>query len=301
MSDPPTREARRARLAWLSSIVVGASLAVASLVVSDSLIASADEAARATLVPTIGALALFVGVGSGTSVWLVLRGAHGTAYRFAAATLVASSVVLVLVARTAKPRPERVLTASDREPLREARLASGEMGVEHPRLGFRLPHPDRPFLPAPWLEQSAYERGGEAYEREHALFAFQSTVREGGEASGASEPSEASEDFVTLMIDLSEASGLDDEALEGLTESAVGSFERAGQRVTRGPIVREGRCLHRAASGAFEEGDEAGRAELALAIFRDPEGPRVLRLAVTIVSREGGFASYLERLELPCG
>ena len=60
-------------------------------------------------------------------------------------------------------------------------------------------------MPAPWVEREAFERGGERYEDEHALWAFQgdATEGEGGET--------------TIMIDLSPGESLDDDALEVLT------------------------------------------------------------------------------------
>ncbi len=290
MSDRSARGTRQARLAWLSAVAVAASSGLAVLLFAEGLLEPLEGQARSLATTIVWALAAFVAAGAGTTAWLLVQRAYAMAFRFAAVTLLVASVVLALLGRASPRSDPLALSSSDRDPMREARLAAGALGIEHPRLGFALPHPDMPFVPAPWVEREAYERGGERYEREHALWAFQSDA--GDPARGE----------VTIMIDLSAGRSLDDDALEALTESALRPLEQLGYRADRGPIVRAARWLRRGASATLEgEGEQGRRVELALAVFRDPDGPRVLRLAVTIVSRAGGFHDYLERLELPGG
>ena len=279
---------RRARLDVVLSVSFALTAGVATLLAGQGLTESIVGPARDAAVPSVWALAAFVTCGAGATIWLFRKNAHPTALRFALVTATVSSIMLVLLARLAPPRVNAVLTSSDRVPMREARLADGSLGIEHLRLGFRLPHPDMPFMPAPWIERQAFERGGESYESEHALWAFQgdATEGEGGET--------------TIMIDLSPGDAIDDDALEALTVSALAPLERAGHATERGAITRTERCVRRDATAALSGEGEGGHVDLALAIFRDPEGPRVLRLAVTVVSEEGGWSSYLDRLELPC-
>jgi hypothetical protein len=279
---------RRARLDLVLATSFAVTSGVATLLAGQGLTEPMIGAAREAAVPSVWALAGFVACGAGASVWLFRKRANATALRFALVTAAVSSVALVMLARMAPPRVESVLTSSDRVPMREARLADGALGIEHLRLGFRLPHPDMPFMPAPWIEAQAFEQGGESYENEHALWAFQgdATEGEGGET--------------TIMIDLSPGETIDDDALEALTVSALAPLERAGHDTERGPITRTERCVRRDASATLTGEGEGGHVDLALAIFRDPQGPRVLRLAVTVVSQEGGWGDYLEQLELPC-
>lgn len=285
MSAPARPRAGRFDLLFAVSFAMTA--AVATLLAGQGLTEALEGAAREMARPTVWALAGFVACGAGATVWLSRKGARPMALRFSLVTAAVSAVVLVLLARMAPARPALVLTASDRVPMREARLEDDSLGVEHLRLGFRLPHPDMPFMPAPWVERMAYERGGERYREEHALWAFQGDASEG----------EGGE--TTIMLDLSAASALDDDALEALTVSALAPLDREGHTTEAGPITRSERCLRRAASASL--GSSGGHVDLVLAVFRDPEGPRVLRLAVTIVSEAGGWADYLTRLELPCG
>lgn len=291
MSEPsrPSRaEAHRARLDLVLAVSFAATAGVATLLAGQGLTEPLEGAAREAAVPSVWALVGFVTCGAGATVWLARKRATSMALRFGLVTALVSSVALVMLARMAPPRGRAVLTSSDRVPMREARLADGSLGIEHLRLGFRLPHPDMPFMPSPWVENDAFERGGDRYRDEHALWAFQgdATEGEGGET--------------TIMLDLSPAEHLDEETLEGLTVSALAPLERAGHATERGPITRTERCLRRAASATLTGEAEGGHVDLALAVFRDPEGPRVLRLAVTIVSQEGGWGDYLARLELPC-
>jgi hypothetical protein len=284
---PPSPARARLDLLLASTLALTASLAM--LLAGQALIEPLQGAAREAAVPSVWALAGFVGCGSGASVWLFRKRASPTALRFALVTAAVSAIVLVLLARMVPPRVSAVITSSDRMPMREARLADGGLGIEHPRLGFRLPHPDMPFLPSPWVERDAYEAGGEQYRDRHALWAFQgdATEGEGGET--------------TIMIDLSPGERLDEDALEALTVSALAPLERAGHTTSRGAVVRAGTCLRRTAHAELAGEATGGRVALALAVFRDPEGPRVLRLAVTVVSQQGDWGPWLDRLELPCG
>lgn len=279
----------RGRLDLFLAVTFALTAGLATLIAGQALTEPLEGAARDAAVPSAWALAAFVACGAGASVWLFRKRATPMALRFSLVTAVISAVVLSLFARWAPPRAPAVLTASDRVPMREGRLSDGTLGIEHARLRFRLPHPDMPFLPAPWVEQQAYESGGERYRDEHALFAFQgdATEGEGGET--------------TIMLDLSPAEHVDGDTLEALTVSALAPLERAGHETTRGGIDRSERCVRRAASATLTGEAEGGHVELVLAVFRDPEGPRVLRLAVTVVSQEGGWGPYLQRLELPCG
>jgi hypothetical protein len=283
----PSSAKRRLDLLLASAFALTAGLA--TLVAGQGLTEPLVGPARDAAVPSAWALAGFVACGAGASVWLFRKGATPTALRFALVTAAVSSIVLVLLARMAPPRVVAVLTSSDRMPLREARLADGALGIEHARLGFRLPHPDMPFLPAPWVEEQAFASGGDAYREHHALWAFQgdATEGEGGET--------------TIMLDLSPGARVDEDALEELTVSALAPLERAGHRTTRAAIERDGHCLRRHASAELTGEGEGGRVALLLAVFRDPQGPRVLRLAITVVSQEGDWRDYLARLELSCG
>lgn len=287
-TPPASSRDRRGGLDLVLATSFAITSGIATLLAGQGLTEPLVGAARDAAVPSVWALAGFVACGSGASVWLFRKGALPTALRFALVTAAVSSIALVLLARMAPPRVTAVLTSSDRVPMREARLADGSLGIEHLRLGFRLPHPDMPFMPAPWIEAQAYEQGGESYEDEHALWAFQgdATEGEGGET--------------TIMMDLSPGDAIDDDALELLTISALAPLERAGHSTQRGEITRSTRCARRDATATLTGEGEGGHVDLALAIFRDPEGPRVLRLAVTVVSQEGGWGDYLERLELPC-
>ena len=277
---------RRARLdlvlAASFALTAGLATSLAGQALTEGLAGPAREAAG----PSVWALSGVVACGSGAAVWLFRKRATPMGVRFALVTSAVAALVLVLLARMAPPRGRSVLTASDRVPMREARLRNGSLGIEHLRLGFRLPHPDMPFLPAPWVEADAFEQGGEGYRDLHALWAFQGDALEG----------EGGE--TTLMLDLSPGDALDEPALDALTLSALAPLERAGHATERGEPTRGARCLRRSAHATLTGG--SGHVDLALAVFRDPEGPRVLRLAVTVVSESGGWSAYLSRLELPC-
>jgi hypothetical protein len=284
--SPSPSTSRRQPLDLVLAASFALAAGVAMLLAGQGLTAPLDGAARDAAVPSVWALAGFVTCGSGAAVWLFRKGATPTALRFALVTAAVSAVVLVLLARLAPPPVRGVLTASDRVPMREARLADGSLGIEHLRLGFRLPHPDMPFMPAPWVEAAAFEQGGDRYREEHALWAFQGDALEG----------EGGETMI--MLDLSPGEALDEDTLEALTVSALAPLERAGHATEQGEITRGARCLRRAAAATLT--GEGGHVELALAVFRAPDGPRILRLAVTVVSQEGGWSDYLSRLELPC-
>ncbi|GAB4210192.1 MAG: hypothetical protein OHK0013_30550 [Sandaracinaceae bacterium] len=279
----------RGKLDLLLASTFALTAGLATLLAGQALTDPLEDAARDAAVPSTWALSGFVACGAGASTWLFRKGATPTALRFALVTATVASIVLVLLSRLAPPRASAVITASDRMPMREARLADGTLGIEHARLGFRLPHPEMPFLPAPWVEESAYAAGGESYRDRHALWAFQgdATEGEGGET--------------TIMLDLSPGERVDEDALEALTVSALAPLERAGHTTSRDPITRIGRCLRRTARAELSGESAGGRVVLALAVFRDPHGPRVLRLAVTVVSQDGDWRPWIERLELPCG
>jgi hypothetical protein len=286
--SPSPSTSRRAPLDLVLATSFALTAGVATLLAGQGLTEPLEGAARDAAGPSVWALAGFVACGSGAAVWLFRKGATPMAVRFALVTAAVSAIMLVLLARMAPPPVRGVLTASDRVPMREARLADGSLGIEHLRLGFRLPHPDMPFMPAPWVEAEAFEQGGDRYRDEHALWAFQGDALEG----------EGGE--TTIMLDLSPGEALDEDTLEGLTVSALAPLERAGHATEHGPITRGVRCLRRAASATLTGEGEGGHVDLALAVFRAPDGPRVLRLAVTVVSQEGGWSAYLSRLELPC-
>lgn len=296
-AEPPrTPSAPRATrpLDLVLSLAAGLTCGLACLVVASGLLegfdlVDVDHPARRAAEQSSYALAAFVALGSGAATWLVHQRAVAMALRFALLTALVASVALVLLSRLAPDRPSDVLTSSDRTPLREGRLHDGSLGIEHLRLGFRLPHPDMPFIPAPWIEREAFDAGGESYREHHALWAFQgdATEGEGGET--------------TLMVDLAPSPTLDEASLATLTESAVGPLERSGHHVTLEPITQPGpRCLRRLAHGTLTGESEGGHVDLLLAVFRDPDAPRALRFAVTVVSQEGGWGDYLARVELPC-
>ncbi len=276
------------RLDLLLATTFAATAGIATLLAGQGLTEEIVGPAREAAEPTVWALAAFVACGSGAAVWLFRKRATPMALRFALVTTVVSAIVLVFLARMVPPRPEGVITSSDRVPMREARLADGSLGIEHLRLGFRLPHPDMPFMPSPWVEEDAYAAGGESYRDQHALWGFQgdATEGEGGET--------------TIMLDLSPGRHVDDDALEALTVSALAPLERGGHHTSRGPITRDGTCVTRHARADLTGEAEGGHVDALLAVFRDPQGPRVLRLAITIVSQEGGWSDYLDRVELPC-
>jgi hypothetical protein len=280
-------DVRRGRLDLLLAASSGLTAGLATLLGAQSLTEPLVGPAREAAVASAWALAAFVACGAGATVWLHRKRATAMALRFALVTAAVFSLALVALARMAPPRVHAVLTSSDRVPMREARLADGALGIEHLRLGFRLPHPDMPFMPAPWIEEQAYERGGDTYRDEHALWAFQGDALEGEGGETA------------IMIDLSPAEQLDEDTLEALTVSALAPLERDGHHTERGAIVRAARCLRRPATATLTGEGEGGHVDMVLAVFRDPEGPRVLRLAVTVVSQEGGWDDYLTHLELP--
>lgn len=266
----------------------GGTLAITVLILGSALIEGAPEPLHTRAELSLWALSAFVLCGAGAAAWLVARGARVVAMRFLALTLVVTAGVVFLFSKMTPTRAEGVLTASDREPLREGRLHDGAPGIEHAHLQFRLPHPDMPFLPAPFIEHEAFAAGGESYRAHHALFAFQGDASEG----------EGGE--TTIMVDLSPGTATDEEALDLLTESALAPLRRSGHAVSQGGATVMPTCARRTAHGALHAEAEGGHVDMLLAVFRDPIAPRTMRLAITVVSEAGGWDGYLERVELPC-
>ena len=270
------------------ALAFGGTIAVAVLFVGSGFLDGAREPLATRAMLSLWALTAFVLCGAGGAAWLVARGARVVALRFGALTLVVTLGVLFLFSKMAPAHAEGVLTASDRDPLREGRLHDGAEGIEHAHLQFRLPHPDMPFLPAPFIEEEAFAQGGEAYRAHHALFAFQGDASEG----------EGGE--TTIMVDLSPGTGTDEEALDALTESALSPLRRGGHGVSQTTATVMSTCARRIAHGELSGEGEGGHVDLLLAVFQDPIAPRTMRLAVTIVSEAGGWEGYLARVELPC-
>ena len=266
----------------------GGTLAMTVLILGSALIEGVEEPLHTRAELSLWALGAFVLCGSGAAAWLVAHGARVVALRFLALTFVVTAGALFLFSKMTPTRTEGVLTASDRDPLREGRLHDGSAGIEHAHLQFRLPHPDMPFLPAPFIEHEAFAAGGESYREHHALFAFQGDASEG----------EGGE--TTIMVDLSPGTTTDEDALDVLTESALAPLRRSGHAVSRGNATVTPTCARRTAHAQLHSEAEGGHVDMLLAVFRDPIAPRTMRLAVTVVSEAGGWNDYLERVELPC-
>lgn len=270
------------------ALAFGGTIAITVLILGSGFLEGVPEPLHTRAELSLWALTAFVLCGAGASAWLIGRGARAVAMRFGVFTLVVALGVLFLFSKMAPTRVEGVLTASDRDPLREGRLHDGSEGIEHAHLQFRLPHPDMPFLPAPYIEEEAFAQGGEAYRAHHALFAFQGDASEG----------EGGE--TTIMVDLSPGTATDEEALDALTESALAPLRRSGHSVSQTTATVMSTCARRIAHGELTGEGEGGHVDLLLAVFRDPIAPRTMRLAITIVSEAGGWEGYLERVELPC-
>ena len=286
---PQKAAPRRQRpLDVVMAVAFGGTIAIAVLILGSGVLEGVPEPLHTRAELSLWALTAFVLCGAGAAAWLIARGARALAMRFAVLTSVVGLGVLFLLSKMAPTHVEGVLTASDRDPMREGRLHDGGEGIEHAHLQFRLPHPDMPFLPAPYIEEEAFAQGGEAYRAHHALFAFQGDASEG----------EGGE--TTIMVDLSPGTETDEAALDVLTESALAPLRRSGHEVSQTTATVMSTCARRIAHGELHGEGAGGHVDLLLAVFRDPIAPRTMRLAITVVSEAGGWEGYLERVELPC-
>jgi hypothetical protein len=267
---------RRAFLA----VVVGVTAALLVGLVAESLAAELLQPARDG-VRTMGlSLAAIVGIGASGATLLVASGRRGQGLGLYALVSVAAVAFFVWIGGRIPPRARLVLAASDRAELREFHdEAAGLRGIEHPTLGFRLPHPTLALSPSREIADEMRAAAAPGWADAHQIWAF-----------------ETPDHGVSVMIDLSRAEAADAASLEALAHSVTGPLEAAGHRVERDAPTGPPGCMREGMRAALTNG---GR--VAGVLFTLAQGSRAFRLVVTVVSDgSGDWARWTHDVTLAC-
>ena len=259
--------------------VVGVTAALLVGLTSTSL---ADEIGGSTgrAIQTMGiSLGGIVGVAI-TAATLLIR---GTRRRFGMALYAAATIVAVVflawASRRVPARPTLVLSASDHAELREYHDASGIRGIEHPVLGFRLPHPTLALEPSTEMRDEMRAAAAPGWAEAHEIWAF-----------------ETHDHGVSVVIDLSRAEHAEHASLAFFDRAITGPLEAAGHTVERGDPSGVDGCLREPFTAQLTNG---GRVDGMLFVF--DEGPRSLRLVVTVVSDgTGDWRAWTGDVSLAC-
>jgi hypothetical protein len=219
-----------------------------------------------------------VGIASAIATLLVLSARRRIGVAIQGVAIAMGVGFLIWAGGRVPPRPTLVLSASDRAELRE--FHDGDRrGVEHPTLGFRLPHPTIALSPSPEVETETQRLSAPGWNEAHRVWAFETAAHD-----------------VTVMIDLSRAERTDRASLEALDRAVTGPLAHAGHRIECGAMAGTDGCLREPFTAHLANG---GRVDGALFAWTD--GARALRLAVTVVSDgRGDWASWIADVSLAC-
>ncbi len=265
-----------------AALVLGITAALLVALVTTTLAADVPPRISGAIGSMGLSLAALVGIGT-ASAFLLARAGHRRSGLALFALLSLLSVGFVgWVSSRIPPRPVLVLAASDRGELREFHDASeGEerRGIEHPSLGFRLPHPTLALSPSQQIEDEARTVMAPGWAEQHEMWAF-----------------ETADHGVSVMVDLSRAESADRASLAAFETAVSGPLEAAGHAVTRHPVTGETGCLREPFEARLTNG---GRVDAVLFAF--DEGTRSFRLVVTVVSDgSGDWATWIEGVSLAC-
>jgi hypothetical protein len=176
-------------------------------------------------------------------------------------------------------RPTLVLSASDRGDLREYQDALGVHGIEHPTLGFRLPHPTLALSPSTDIGDEMRAAAAPGWAEAHQIWAFE--TRDHG---------------VSVVIDLSRAAHADRAALEAFDRAITGPLATNGNTVEHAELVGDPGCLRQPFTGHLANGGQVDGA-----LFVMDHGTRSLRLVVTVVSDgTGDWQRWIGDVTLAC-
>ena len=234
----------------------------------------------APAIETMGvSLAGVVGMASALATLLVAR-RRGVGIALYAISLVIGVGFLVWAGRRVPVAPTLVLSPSDRTPLREFHDETSDLrGIEHPALGFRLPHPTLALEPSAELEEETRRVAAPGWLEAHQIWAFETHDR-----------------GVSIVIDLSRAEHADSAALASFDRAVTGPLEAGGHRVERAAPAGSSGCLRESFHAQLTNGGVVDGC-----LFAFDEGVRSLRLVVTVVSDGAGdWAGWIEGASLAC-
>ena len=267
---------RRGFVAVMVGLTAALLVGLTSISLADA-IGGANGAAIQTMGISLGGV---VGMATAMATLLVLgaRRRVGIAL-YALATLLAVAFITWASGRV-PPAPSLVLSASDRAALREFHDGSQpERGIEHPALGFRLPHPTLALEPSDEMESEMRASAAPAWVDAHEIWAF-----------------ETHDHGVSVVIDLSRSEHADRDSLDALDRAVTGPLSAGGHTVERAEPSGNPGCLRERITARLANG---GRVDGALFTFDD--GARSLRLVVTVVSDGAGdWASWIDDVSLRC-
>jgi hypothetical protein len=265
-----------------AALVVGATAGLLLALVTSSLAADVPPRAQGAIASMGLSLSGVVGLGTAAAFWIVTSGRRTAGLALFGVVSVISVVFTLWVSSRIPDRPVLVLAASDRAELREFHDSSsaGDLrGIEHPTLGFRLPHPTLALTPSQQIEDETRTVMGPGWADQHEMWAF-----------------ETADHGVSVMIDLSRTEAADPESLAAFEASVTGPLEAAGHAVTRHPPTGETGCLRAPFEARLVSG---GRVDAVL--FALVEGARSFRLVITVVSDgTGDWATWIEGVSLAC-
>lgn len=229
----------------------------------------------------IGAVAaLLAALGVGMAVALAMAGRRGAAIAAIGGT--GAVVVAAMIAaggRGARDVEVLPLLESDRAQLET--IEEGEVRVAmHPTLGFVLPHPPIALVPSEAIATETAAAASPEWRAGHQLWAFETEDRS-----------------VTFVADLSRTEHASRDSLAGLLEAVTGPLGRAGHRVRAEDVVERERCVSQAARVELTSG---GHVDARLFAWEDPLSHRAFHLAITVVSADEGWDTYLGLVAVPC-
>lgn len=261
-----------------AALVLGVTAALLVALTTTSLAVDVPPRVSAAISSMGLSLAALVGIGTASAFLLATTGRRrGGLALFSALSLLAVGFVAWVSSRI-PDRPVLVLSASDRAELREFHEGE-ERGIEHPTLGFRLPHPTLALSPSQQIEDETRNVMAPGWSDQHEMWAF-----------------ETADQGVSVMIDLSRTEASDRASLVALETAVTGPLEAAGHAVSRHAPTGENGCLREPFEARLDNG---GRVDGAL--FTLVEGTRSFRLVITVVSDgSGDWATWIEDVSLAC-
>ena len=266
---------RRGFAAAMIGVTAALLVGLSATSLSDAIGGSTGPAIR-TMGISLGGI-VGVAIAAATLLFFAKHRRAGSAL-YVAATI-ASVLFLAWASQRVPARPTLVLSASDREPLREYHDASGMHSIEHPTLGFRLPHPTLALEPSTEIADEMRAAAAPGWTDAHEIWAFE--TRDHG---------------VSVMIDLSRADHADHASLAAFDRAITGPLVAAGHTVERGDASGDDGCLREPFTAQLTNG---GRVDGALFVL--DEGARSLRLVLTVVSDgTGDWQTWVRDVSLGC-
>lgn len=262
------------------AVVVGVTAALLVGLASVSL-ASEIGGTSAPAIRTMGiSLGGVVGMATAGATLLLLGQRRRQGALLYVLSTILSVAFLAWASQRVPSRPTLVLAASDHDELREFHdEAHDARGIEHPTLGFRLPHPTLALEPSTEIVDQTRAIAAPHWGDAHQLWAFETHDR-----------------GVSVVLDLSRAEHADRASLDALDHAVTGPLEAAGHAVHRTDPTGLPGCLRERLTADLSNG---GRVDAVLFTFDD--GARSLRLVVTVVSDgTGDWAGYLDGVSLAC-